>query len=669
MATEKMASDRQNRVFPSACPYNCFDCCSLQVYVENGRVIKVSANAASVYTGNFLCKKGTAHVQRMYSTERLRRPLLKTAAGHVPVSWEKAFALLAGRIREAVRRYGPLAVGSYVGDGAAGVLKTTVQKVFLAHLGGYTELAGSLCWGAGLAATCLDMGDARSHHPSDLRHARVLVLWGRNVAETNIHLVPYIRQAKKSGCRVYLIDPRRTFTAGLADVHLQIRPGTDWALAAACLIRCLQDGLADENFIAHRLCDKTGIVAWLAGAGTEIYRALVTATGLAEEAVASFTRDIAAGGPASCYLGYGLQRYRHGGLTVRTVDLLWALTGNIGIAGGGINYANRINGKLFDFSFALPEKEPAVRRVRLGCLAQDLEAADPPLAVLLVSGANPASQLPDSKNTGQALARIPFTVCLDHFLTETAAACDLVLPVTYFTETEDIITSGMWNSGLNYAAHCSDPPGECMSEFAIFLELADRLNLHTYPRLPARDWLERCLAPAEAMGLSFARLQAFGHLDNPLQQEVAWAGGRFATPDGLFHALDRKELEAMLRTLQEQEQAAGTLNLLTVHWHGQIHSQHPAGSREGGLPLLYLHPEMARQFNVADGQEVVAATERACLKVKIAVTAAASPHAAHLRQGTGEPGRPVNLLTPPGLSDLGCQAVYNTARIRLLPQA
>ena len=135
--------------------------------------------------------------------------------------------------------------------------------------------------------------------------------------------------------------------------------------------------------------------------------------------MAELVDDLYEAGPATCYLGYGPQRYQNGGLNIRAVNLLWAVTGNIGIQGGGINYANQVNQELFDFSFAQPQTAPLVREMQLGYFAEEVLTAKPPLQVLFICGANPAAQLPDSANVHKALAHIPFKISLDHFLTDT----------------------------------------------------------------------------------------------------------------------------------------------------------------------------------------------------------------------------------------------------------
>lgn len=651
---------KNKQIQKSACPYDCFDCCGFDVHVADGKVTKITANRDADCTGGFICKKGRYHSLRMYREDRLLYPQIKTAEGHVRISWEETYKLITEKITAARERYGPLSIAGYLGGGAAGKLKAAAHEAFMAHLGGHSEFTGSICWGAGIAATRLDFGHVLGHHPEDINNSRVIVLWGRNPVETNSHLVPYIKRAKQSGCKVYLLDPRLCASAELADVYIRINPGTDWAFAAASTILLLQKNNINRTFIEHHLTDRSGVIPYLTSCGIETCRLLLATAGVSEEVAEAFTSDISRG-PSSCYLGYGLQRYEHGGFNVRCIDLLWAVTGNIGIPGGGVNYANQANQGLFDFSFAMPAGPPPVREFLLGTLAEQLRQASPPVSVLLINSANPLAQLPATDSVKAAFHSIPFKICLEQFMTDTAAACELVLPVAYFTEMEDIITSGMWNSSIKYAAKCVEAPAECKSEHEIFLELAKRLAMDYYPDLPPHTWLNKCMYPLEQYGLSFTRLKKLGVAASPLQKIVPWADGHFATADGKFQVYELADLQERLAACIKKNQE---LYLLSVHWHSQINSQNAAGIEEQHVPEIFIHPETARLYGLVHKEIVDVVSQAGKLRVQVAVTEEASPAAAFIRQGlSAAGGGPVNELTPAGITDVGDQAVLNQVTI------
>jgi anaerobic selenocysteine-containing dehydrogenase len=665
--SKKNRRNGEVEIFKSACPYDCFDCCSFEVHVSKGKVIEITANSDAEVTGNFICKKGMSHQERMYRPDRLKFPLLKKSEGFIRISWEEAYEIITRKIKQAQQTYGLTSVGCLSGGGAAGKLKG-VHEVFFAHLGGYTDFVGSICWGAGIEATNMDFGKTLGHHPVDMKNSNIIVLWGRNPIETNIHLVPYIKKARERGCRVYLIDPIESKSSVLADIHIKLKPDSDWAFGAACIINCIKKGRLVRAFIKNHLNDSTGIIDYLSRFTEIDYKVLLAAAGVTEEIVEVFTKDIFENSPSTCYIGYGPQRYKEGGLNIRTINLLWAITGNIGIAGGGANYANQTNKGRFDFSFAMPKAKPNVREIKQGQFSEGLLATDPAVKVLFISCINPVSQLSNSRGVIRALENIPFKISLEQFMTDTAAMCELVLPVTYFTESEDIITSGMWNSSFKYVAKCVEPLEECKAEFDIFRELAEKLGLKEYPQLDAAAWLEKGMKNLEAYGLTFEKLKNSGYAESPLQKQIQWEDNRFDNPDGKFHAFSKEQLKSRINRYKESSEVgiSSYVNLITVHWGDQINSQHSIVLQGQDMPVLYIHPKTAGVFGLSEGDSAMAIGENGKLKVRISITKKASPYAAYTKQGISYADQgSINYLTPSGITDIGDQALLNEIKIRL----
>ena len=322
----------------------------------------------------------------------------------------------------------------------------------------------------------------------------------------------------------------------------------------------------------------------------------------------------------------------------------------------------------------MPKKKKAeVREIRQGRFAEEMMEADPPVQVLFISCANPVSQMPNSVGVKKALENVPFKICLEHFMTDTAAMCELVLPVSYFTESEDIITSGMWNSSLKYVAKCVEPLEECKVEFDIYQELAIRLGLEEYPKYESSLWLGKVMEKFGALGLTFEELKEKGSVESPLQKQVQWEGSLFATPDGKFHAFDKDQLEKKINELSKsKDEFNKEINLITVHWRDQINSQHSVIQKDQDLPILHIHPETAEAFGLTEGDIAMAVTiavtiaDEKKLKFRISVTEKASPYAAFTRQGVCQAfGGSINTLTSSGESDIGGQAILNDVKIRL----
>ena len=220
-------------VFTTACPRNCYSTCSLRVEVQDGRVRRIEGHAANRATPEGPCLKGLSYAERVHSPDRILRPLRRTPdGGFVEVEWGRALNEIAEQLQAVRRRHGPKAVLYYSASGTKGLMNR-VGAGFWRLFGGYTTTYGDLCWPAGLEATRLTLGANKHNAPWDLENAGLIVFWGKNAAETNIHQGVFVEKAKRRGAKVVVVDPRRTQTAEGADLLVQLRPGTDGALALA----------------------------------------------------------------------------------------------------------------------------------------------------------------------------------------------------------------------------------------------------------------------------------------------------------------------------------------------------------------------------------------------------------------------------------------------------
>ncbi len=267
-----------------------------------------------------------------------------------------------------------------------------MADAFWNPFGGPTRAHGDLCWPAGLEATRLTYGDNRHNHPALTRASRFILLWGHNPAETNVHQWRLILDAQASGARVAVVDPRSTDTTDGADLHLQPRPGTDGALALGMGHIILEKGLQDAPFLeAHAV----GLEAYrdrvAAYSPERVVRDHRTAGGRSWSSPRPTpptvppcsSRDSVSSGTATP------------GQAIRAVSLLPALTGNLGVAGGGWQYAN-LAATACDPSRACPRPRHSSPRSfptsRLGWALQHV--SDPPLRAAWFEKANPVSQHP-----------------------------------------------------------------------------------------------------------------------------------------------------------------------------------------------------------------------------------------------------------------------------------
>ena len=252
----------------------------------------------------------------------------------------------------------------------------------------------------GLEATRLTYGDNRHNHPRLTTESRLVLLWGHNPAETNVHQWRLILDAQAQGARVIAIDPRQTDSTDGADVHLQPRPGTDAALALGLASRHRR-GWPPRLRVPRRACARIRRVRRRL-ASFPIER-VASITGLEPEAIRALARDYARTKPALLIAGFGLQRHSRAGQTMRAVALLPALTGNVGLAGGGWQYANLASHCLRPLR--LPPEPAATRSIPVSQVARHLETLDrPPIRAAWIERGNPATQNPASHRLRAALA-------------------------------------------------------------------------------------------------------------------------------------------------------------------------------------------------------------------------------------------------------------------------
>lgn len=425
------------------CPLDCFDICTMVALVKDDRITKIEGDKDHPFTQGFICKKGKKHLERLYHPKRILNPKKKVNGKWIDISFEEALDEIAEKLVKIKEKYGPSAVLHFYDSGYGGISKT-VDKMFFNYYGGATVHTGSLCWGAGIEAQKIDFGGNKGHAPEDLLNSKTIIIWGRNPADTNIHLMKYLTEAKKRGVYIYLIDPIRTNTARIVSKHVSIKPSTDGALALGMANYIINEGLLDEDFIKNYV------------KGYDEYKEYVQrftldyveeVTGIHRNEIKELAESYAKNKPSSIIIGYGIQRYKNGGNNIRAIDALGAITGNIGVNGGGVNYSNKLIGDYIQGEVAKSDKYAVNRRTYSKAkLAQFIMNADnPPIKCLFITKSNPLVQVPNINATIKAFEKVDFKVVIDMFMTDTAKAADLVLPATSILEEDDFIYSSMFS--------------------------------------------------------------------------------------------------------------------------------------------------------------------------------------------------------------------------------
>ncbi len=631
-------------------------------------IVGIEGDPENPATAGKVCLKGLSYVERVTHPDRLTSPLRREdRGGFVKVSWDEAMDEIAGRLEVIRRDWDPLSVLHYEGSGNHGAL-SAMGEAFWRPFGGRTKAHGDLCWPAGLEATRLTYGDNRHNHPVLTRKSRFILLWGHNPAETNVHQWRLILEAQEAGAKIAVIDPRSTDTTDAADLHVQPRPGTDGALALG-----LGHVIVAENLHAAGFLDEHAL-------GLEAYRERVAEyppdrvadiTGLTPEEVRDLARAYAGTSPALVIAGFGLQRHHRAGQAMRAVALLPALTGNVGIAGGGWQYANLASHCLRPPP-GLPGEVDVVERSfptsRLGWALQNL--SDPPLRAAWFEKANPVSQHPRTKEVRKGLAGLDLVVVVDQFFTDTAQMADFVLPAKTLFEEEDLVTA-YWHPYLQLRQHVLDPPGGVRTETDIWRGLCQQFGFRTEAfDMDPVERLRAMLPEGRDEVLEGLRERP---IDLSPHGEVVWADGQFETPSGKVEFASEEavrlwEVDAV-PGYEHLEEGHGSeaikrfpLQLLTCKTRERIHSQFGNLSmiQEVDRPrVLDIHPSDAEVRGLATGDMARIRNDRGATEVEVRLSQGIRPGVIHVIEGRCVEGDPwLNLLTDDGVTDMGHGATF-----------
>jgi anaerobic selenocysteine-containing dehydrogenase len=569
------------------------------------------------------------------------------------ISWQDAAGLLAARIEGAVRRFGPRSLLFFNDAGSIAALKL-VNRRFFNLLGGGTFASGSLCGGAGIAGQTIDFGVRTSHDPADLANAKLILIWGRNPAWTNVHVVPLLREARARETQAILIDPVVTATARLCDRHAQPAPGTDRFLALGMARVLLDEGLVDAGFLeAHT----EGADEFFSLAHRYPLKKISEITGLTINNIKELAVIYGESRPAAILGGWGIQRWRRGGETYRFLDALGALTGNLGIPGGGVSHGMDET-RWFSRHALLEERgtdRREIPRPRIG--AGIREAVDPAIRVAVICGANPIAQCPSTERVREAFRSLDFVAVVDMFMTDTAQVADLVLPTTHFLQERDMVAS-YWHNFVMPVNVAQSRLGEEKADLEIFALLADRLGFgREFPGDPD-FYLAELARPLAGMGVDLARIME-GPVRSPGAVEIPFGGGLFPTPSGRFRFVSRI-------TEPETDSSAYPLRLLSPHPHARNHSQ-LAGVPGPRLPEVRIAPGAARGLGVAEGQTVAVESPHGKLVCRVVLTDKVRSDTALIYEGWWDRlGGSVNRLTSDALTDVGESASYYDVRCRLV---
>jgi len=532
-----------SQFFHGGCPHDCPDTCSMVYEVADGKLKGVKGNSEHPMTRGGLCVKLKDYEKRHYHPDRLLYPMKRVGPKGEKqferISWDEALDTIVDRWQDIIKEDGPQAImpNSYLGNQGL-VHGLNGGDAFFARLGA-TVTERTFCGEGSATAWLLTLGPTAGVDPESFIHAKYIIVWACNSVSTNLHHWHIIKEAQKKGAKVVVIDPYASRTAKEADWHIAPKPGTDGALAMAMMHVIIGEGLVDQDYVDNytvgfsELADK-------AKERTPEWAAEIT--GVSAEDIRTFAREYAASQPSAIRIGVALEKSWGGSQAIRAVASLPALTGAWRHVGGGIlQFPVWEHPYKFDVICRpdlIPEGTQVVNNLQLGRVLTGEQELKVPIKSMMCWNTNPVTQSTETDKIIQGLSREDlFLVSADHFISDTAAYADILLPASMGAEMEDMILS--WGHlYLTYNTKCVESPGEAIPNNEIFRRLAKRLGFEE-DNFKWSD--EECLehyvdwdAPA-CDGIDLAYMKKHGYARLNVGTKVNRAPhkeGNFPTPSG-----------------------------------------------------------------------------------------------------------------------------------------
>lgn len=688
----------QNETEKSQCPY-CSMQCTMQVDKRDDQLSVTPNQQDPIVQGRWCIKGMHAHVHAL-DEDRLKHPLLRKNGRLEPVSWEEALEWFRQQVEKTQAIYGKDAVSVFGGGSLTNEEAYLLGKFARVALETrYIDYNGRYCMSSAATAANQAFGvDRGMTNPlEDIAKTGCLILAGTNIAECQPTMMPYILEAKANGATVIVIDPRKTKTARHADIHLPVRPGTDTALVNGMLKTLLDEGYSDPSFIRKHTRGFDKLAAHLESVSLS---EVAMITGVSKEKIQRAAQAFGQAATGMVFTARGVEQHTTGVRNVRNFINLVLLTGKVGrpgcgygaVTGQGNGQGGREHGQKADQlpGYRLiqnPEHRRAVANVwgvdekRLpgaGVSATEMFrlALEKKIRGMVVLSSNPVVSNPDSRQTEKALDQLDFLVVIDLFLSETAKKADLVLPGASYMEGEGTMTNLEGRVLLRRAVRKA--PGEAKPDWMILTEMAKALGKETFfPYFKAETIFEELRRAtqggiADYSGMDYRRIEKENGVFWPCPKEDApgverlFEDGRFFHPDGRARFLAVPH-HAPPEPTDEQYPLTLTTGRLMHHYLTGVQTRRtPALNEQAPEPLLYIHPDTAKEWLLEDGKKACIRSRRGEIHLKVRADPA-------IRRDTvfvpmhwgGEKG--VNRLTLPELDPESRMPSFKACAVRVEP--
>jgi anaerobic selenocysteine-containing dehydrogenase len=672
---------QQNGVFRSVCSLDCPDQCGLLVHKKDGKIVKVEGDPDHPVTQGHICNKVRHMTERIYDEKRLKYPLKRVGAKgegkFERISWNEAIQTISSRWKEMIASYGAESILPYSFYGNMGRLTAEGMDRRFFHRLGSSQLDRTICSSAGSVGYSYTMGSSSGIDPEDTIHSKLIIFWGINAASTNMHQVALAQKARKqNGAKIIVIDVHKNQTGRLADWFIPILPGTDSALALGVMHILFAENMVDEDFLQSYTV------------GHEELREHVrqydpvtvsTITGVPVEDIYKLARLYGTTSPSFIRIGNGPQHHDNGGMFVRTISCLPALTGHWLAKGGGAIKGNSAYLAFNTSELQRPDllKKKSTRTINMNQIGEALMTLDPPIQSMYVYGSNPAVVAPSSRRVREGLLREDlFLVVHDLFLTETAQYADIILPATSSYENTDFYTS-YWHHYIQLQRPVMEPYGESKSNVEVFRLLAKGMGFEE-PALQETE--DEMIAAA----LKFTRnpgLEGITH-DALVEKTYMKAAvkplfpGKLATPSGKIELYSERMMAAGFPPLPTyiplKEDGDHPFQFVPGPNHNFLNSTFSNNEKHVTLekePRVYLHQKDAHWLGIEDGDQVRVWNNRGECVLRASVGENVLPGVVVTqglwadREGAKQL---VNELTPDRIADMGGGATFFSGRVSVV---
>lgn len=622
--------DEQSVWLRTTCPHDCPSTCALEVErLSPDTIGKVRGNALNDYTDGVICAKVAAYKERVHHPDRIRQPLRRVGrkgeGRFEPISWDAALDFIAEEFRKAKSLHGPETVWPYHFAGTMGLVQRDIIHGFR-HALGYSREDETICVATATAGWMAGAGKVWGSDPREMAVSDMIVVWGGNPVATQVNVMTHIAKARKQhGAKLYVVDPYRTQTAQMADVHLCPKPGTDGALACAVMHVLFRDGFADHDYMA-RYTDVPAEFEEHLKTRTPEWASKIT--GIAVADIESFARAYGQTDKAYIRVGYGFTRSRNGAANMHAVSCLPAVAGKWKYEGGGALHSNRnlfgVNQTLVRALDTLDTSKRALDMSRIGrILLGEPESllGGPPVTAMIIQNINPMEVAPETRRVAEGMSRDDLFVCVhEQFMTATTDYADIVLPATTFLEHDDLY-QGSGHLYLQVGKKVIAPVGESRSNVEVLSALAHRLGAtHEVFSLDAWEIIDRTLKATGHPGAEDAH--ARGWIDCSKSFEDAHFLNGFPTSDGKFRFKpDWRSIGAAFEAMPALPDHMDVIDNATAEKPFRLvaaparrflntsFTETPSSIRKEGRPTALIHPTAMTALGLADGDEVLLGNE------------------------------------------------------------